>query len=169
MYVGTEKGVFVLRIATTQFERLPMDIHSMVSNLSFDKDGSLWVATMNDGIWQYVPETAKVKHYPLKRGPRSVAQILVDQSNQIWAVTNWGTPVVLRLNRLHDQFEPVALQFEGNYEALRMLQTHDGQMWLGTWESGLPSASPPSAFSTSARAADGSKRPATTAVVAAGT
>ncbi len=137
MFVGTEKGVFALRIASTQFERLPMDIHSMVSNLSFDKDGSLWVATMNDGIWQYAPETAKVKHYPLKRGPRSVAQILVDQSNQIWAVTNWGTPVVLRLNRLHDQFDPVALQFEGNYEALRMLQTHDGQMWLGTWESGL--------------------------------
>lgn len=142
LYVGTDKGVFRLSLEKHIFEKLPMNIHSTVTSIDSDKDGNLWVSTIGDGIWQYVPRTKKTKHYGIKEVGGAVAQVLVDSENKIWTVTNWGETVMQRLNRLHDRFEPVSLTIGGeklqaNYGALRMLQTKDGRIWLGTWEKGL--------------------------------
>ena len=137
LYVGTAKGVFYIDFTRQVFERLPMDIHSTVTYLSLDKEGGLWVSTMEQGVWQYMAETERSKQYNLKTAGNAVAQVYVDAGNQIWTVTNWGEPVVQKLNRLHDQFEPVKTAFKGVPTALRMLQTKDGRYWLGTWEHGL--------------------------------
>ena len=137
LYVGTDKGVFFINFELQKYERLSMDINSTVTYLSFDKDGALWVSVMGQGVWQYVFKTGQTKHYDINEIQNAVAQVLVDNSNQVWAVTNWATPSVYRLNRLHNQFEPVSLSFPSMYNSLRMLQTKDGRMWLGTWEQGL--------------------------------
>lgn len=139
VYAGTEKGVFFINFRQQSLSRLPMDIHTTVTNLSLDKEGGLWVSTMGQGVWQYVITTGQAKHYDLKAAGNAVAQVLIDNSNQIWTVTNWGEPVVQRLNRLHDQFEPVKIMTPSKegFGALRMLQTKDGRLWLGTWEHGL--------------------------------
>ena len=137
LYVGTAKGVFFINFKRQAFERLPMDIHSPVTYLSLDKDGSLWISTMEQGVWQYVVKTGRTKHYGQKSSGNAVAQVFVDASNQIWTVTSWEEPAIQKLNRLHDQFEPV--KWDGNEApaSLRMLQTKDGRYWLGTWEQGL--------------------------------
>ncbi len=137
IYVGTEKGVFRLMAETNMFERLPLNINSVVTRLSVDKEENIWVATMSDGIWMYSTKTGKTKQYHLKSDNPSVAEVFVDNTNQIWTVTNWGSPIVQKLNRLHDRFEPVNLKFSDYYNSLRMLQTKDGKMWLGTWDNGL--------------------------------
>ncbi len=137
LYVGTDKGVFFIDFERQKYERLPLDIHSTVTYLSFDKEGALWVSVMGQGVWQYMVKTSQTKHYEIKDIENAVAQVLVDNSNQIWAVTNWATPSVYRLNRLHNRFEPVSLSFPSMYISLRMLQTKDGRMWLGSWEQGL--------------------------------
>ena len=92
-----------------------MDINSTVTYLSFDKDGALWVSVMGQGVWQYVFKTGQTKHYDINEIQNAVAQVLVDNSNQVWAVTNLATPSVYRLNRLHNQFEPVSLSFPSMY------------------------------------------------------
>ena len=135
LYIGTTKGVFQMRFDTQVFQHLQMDIHSTVTHLSKDKEGNLWVATMEQGVFCMTKERSR--HYDFKASGGAVAQVLVDRDNQVWTVTNWGQPVVQRLNRLHDQFEPVSLTYGKNYNALSMLQTRDGRMWLGTWENGL--------------------------------
>lgn len=137
IYVGTAKGVFQLMEKAQQFVRLPMEINSVVTNLAMDKDGNLWVATMEHGVWCYVIKTGQAKQYQLKGGYNGAAQVMIDHANQVWTITNWGEPFVQRLNRLHDRFETVALAYSRNYNGLRMLQTSDGRMWLGTWEEGL--------------------------------
>ena len=137
VYVGTDKGVFFLSFGRKVYQKLPMDIHSTVTSIAEDEDGGLWVSTMDQGVWLYLPKTEQVKHYDFKESTVAIAQVFVDNSNQIWTLTNWGYPVVQRLNRLHDKFEPVAFNYQGNYNALRMLQTSDGNLWLGTWENGL--------------------------------
>ena len=137
IYVGTEKGVFFIDFERQTFEKLPMDIHSTVTYLSIDKDSGLWISTMEQGVWQYIVKTGQTKHYNFKASNNAVAQVFVDNSNQIWTVTNWGEPVAQKLNRLHDQFEPVTLNFSDVPTSLRMLQTRDGRLWLGTWEHGL--------------------------------
>lgn len=53
VYVGTVKGVFFIDFERQSFSRLPIDIHSTVTYLSLDKDGSLWISTMEQGVWQY--------------------------------------------------------------------------------------------------------------------
>ena len=136
LFVGTQKGVFMLRSDHQSFERLPMDIHSTVTYLSRDKEGNLWVSTMEQGVWCLMAG-AQVKHYSFKEVDGFISQVYIDRDNQIWTVTNRGEPVVQKLNRLHDRFEPLPLKFDGSYYALRMLQTRDGRLWLGTWESGL--------------------------------
>ena len=137
LYAGTEKGVFCLMTKTQQFSQLPMDISSVVTSITTDKEGQLWVSTMTDGIWRYAPKTKQAKQYSLKASQNGAAQVMVDNANGIWTITNWSTPVVQRLNRLHDRFEPVALHWGGDYGGLRMLQTRDGRIWIGSWEQGL--------------------------------
>ena len=137
LYVGTAKGVFFINYNRQVFERLPMDIHSTVTHLSSDKEGALWVSTMNQGVWHYHPGTDRSSQYHLKSSGDAVAQVYVDANNQIWTVTNWGEPVVQKLNRLHNQFEPVKTEFNGVPTSLCMFQTRDGRYWLGTWEHGL--------------------------------
>ncbi len=137
IYVGTEKGVFQLKQASQQFTRLPMDISSAVTSLSLDKSGDLWVSTMENGVWHYGIKTGQTRQYKLTSVNNAAAQILIDNTNQIWTITNWGAPAIERLNRLHDQFEPVGISYDGNSGGLRMLQTRDGRIWIGSWEDGL--------------------------------
>ena len=137
VFAGTEKGVFFVSHHPSSIRHLPMDIHTTVTHLSLDKEGCLWVSTMGQGVWQYIMTTGQAKHYDLKAAGNAVAQVLIDNSNQVWTVTNWGEPVVQKLNRLHDQFEPVSLNYKDVPGSLRMLQTKDGRLWLGTWEHGL--------------------------------
>ena len=137
IYVGTEKGVFQLKQASQQFTRLPMDISSAVTSLSLDKSGDLWVSTMENGVWHYGIKTGQTRQYKLTSVNNAAAQILIDNTNQIWTITNWGGPAIERLNRLHDQFESVGISYDGNSGGLRMLQTRDGRIWIGSWEDGL--------------------------------
>ena len=133
IYVGTEQGVFRLNVADDHFERLPIDIHTAVSHLTLDCDSQLWVSTLGQGVWRYHPKTGNQHHYDVGQ----IAQVYVDNSNQVWTVSNWSATPLCRLNRLHDRFDPVAISSVENCHALCMLQTADGQLWIGSWENGL--------------------------------
>ena len=135
--VGTERGVFLLQFNTDHFERLPIDIHSTVTYLSLDKENNLWVSTAEQGIWHYTFNNKEARHYDFPQTNGFVAQVFVDNVNQVWAVSNWGVNPVSKLNRLHNKFETVQFKHPKHYNSLRMLQTHDGRQWLGTWDMGL--------------------------------
>lgn len=139
LLVGTEGGVFLLRYDTDGFERLPINIHSAVTSLSLDKEGNLWMSTNQQGIWCYAINSDKkeVRHYDFLQTNGYVSQVFADNANQIWAVTNWGSYGVSRLNRLHAKFERISFNSPVPYNSLCMLQTHDGRLWLGTWQNGL--------------------------------
>ena len=141
LFIGTAQGVFLLKYKDQTITRLPINISSTVTSIAHDKEDGLWISTYGQGVWQYIPNTGKTKHYDIKETSGAVAQVYVDNNNQVWTVTNWGAPVIQRLNRLHNEFEAVNLSSpllpSLNYNALRMLQTRDGRMWLGTWENGL--------------------------------
>jgi signal transduction histidine kinase/DNA-binding response OmpR family regulator/streptogramin lyase len=130
IYAGTVKGVYRLNLSSMFIEQLPLDISTTVGHLTIDHENQLWVSSMEQGIVCYNLTTKAVRHYDVK----GVTQVLVDHDNQIWAVSNHSS-AISRLNRLHNRFEPIANS--GQYRAFCMLQTHDGRMWLGSWEQGL--------------------------------
>ncbi len=131
IYVGTERGVFLLSFERGKFEKLPSDIHTTVTSIAKDKEGRLWVSTNGQGVF------CGDKQYSFKSSGGTISQVFIDSSNQIWTVTNHGSPTIQKFNRLHDRFEPVVLDFHTGYNSLRMMQTRDGRMWLGSWEHGL--------------------------------
>ena len=137
VYAGTDKGVFCLSLTSQQFSRLPMNINSSVTSLALDKEGNLWVSTMADGVWRFTLKTGQARQYQMKASVLAVADVMIDNANQVWTITNWGGPAIQRLNRLHDRFEPVTVKYDGVYNGLRLFQTKDGQIWIGTWEEGL--------------------------------
>ena len=137
IYAGTDKGVFCLSLKSQLFTKLPMTINSTVTSLALDKEGNLWASTMADGVWRFVPKTSQTKQYMLKANTPAVADVIIDNANQVWTITNWGSPAIQRLNRLHDRFEPVKLDYNGITNGLRLFQTKDGRIWVGTWEEGL--------------------------------
>ena len=140
LYIGTGKGVFFLQLKEHIIQHVPVDIQSTVTSLSYDEEDCLWISTFEQGVWQYNPATGKAIHYEASETGGAVAQVYVDKNNQVWTVTNWGYPAVQRLNRLHNRFEPLNISTPDaslNYSALCMLQSRDGQIWIGTWENGL--------------------------------
>ena len=55
--------LFFLSFGRKVYKKLPMDIHSTVTSIAEDEDGGLWVSTMDQGVWLYLPKTEQVKHY----------------------------------------------------------------------------------------------------------
>ena len=138
LYIGTEQGVFYFDFPSHVISRLPLDIHSTVSNLSIDKGGNLWVSTLQQGVWRFNPRDRVCKSFPFNESKGAVSQVFVDSDNRIWSITNWGSKPVQRLNKIRDQFEPVNLKFDGSgFHSLCMMQAKDGTLWLGSWEEGL--------------------------------
>ena len=137
IYVGTEQGVFRLDPITPRFERLPLAISTTVTHLATDKEGQLWVSTNGQGVWCYSLKTGQQQHYSLPQVNETVAQVFIDANNQVWSVSNMAPQSVSKLNRLQGRFEPVSLNSSTYYNSLSMLQTRNGQLWLGSWEQGL--------------------------------
>ncbi len=137
IYIGTEQGVFLFRFASFDFIRLPLDIHTTVTHLANENDSTLWVATNGQGVWRYYLSNQTYKQYDLPQSANHVSQVFIDNSSQVWTVTNSDLSPVNRLNRLHDRFESMSFDYDGHYGSLRMLQTRDGRLWLGSWDEGL--------------------------------
>lgn len=134
--VGTGRGVFSYSFRTELFSRILPGIKTVVTHITPDKDGNVWIATRDSGLWCYIPRDGKSKHYPMKAFNGNVARILVSNDNQIWAVTHMTVPSLMRLNKVRDRFETVQVK-GSNYGSLAIMQTREGAIWLGTWENGL--------------------------------
>lgn len=146
IWVGIDEGVYTYDYETETFT--PFDIvtsrqvgiKTTVSHITEDKDGNLWFSTVGQGIFKYNVAKQYLEQYEFRGANGSMASVLVDSENQIWAVTNWGTPTISKLNKAENTFEPFCITYEtdaGNSNSLVMLEDSEHALWLGTWESGL--------------------------------
>lgn len=146
MWVGTDDGIYTYDYETEGFTPLNsvtsrhVGIERTVSHITEDRDGNLWFSTVGQGIFKYNIAKQYLEQYDFKDANGLVASVLVDSENQIWAVTNWGTPTVSKLNKAENKFEPFQIIYETgghNSNSLVMLEDSEHTLWLGTWESGL--------------------------------
>ena len=137
IWVGMEQGVFLLSFQHMKFERMPINIHSVVTSLTLDKDQRLWISTSEQGVWCLQTDSRQSTHYAFNETNGFASQVFVDNTNQVWVLSNHTGMPVSRLNRLHNTFEQVVFNYGGQYTSLRMLQTRDGRLWLGSWDEGL--------------------------------
>jgi len=146
LWVGTDAGVYSYDYNTETFTSLDVStarhvsITTTVSHITQDRDGNLWFSTVGQGLFKYDIAEQYLEQYDFKSANGLMASILVDSENQVWGITNWGTPAVSRLNKAVNKFEPFNITYEaGGYSSssLVMLEDSEHTLWLGTWESGL--------------------------------
>ena len=146
IWIGTEDGVYIFDYETESFEPFKVltaqgdSIKSNVNHIAEDRDGNLWFSTVGQGIFKYNISKHYLEHYEFKDANGLMASVLIDSENQIWAVTNWGSPTVSKLNKAENKFEPFPITYEaGQYDSnsLVMLEDSEHALWLGTWECGL--------------------------------
>ena len=137
LYAGTDQGVYRFSVKEGRFDYVSPDINSTVTHLAFDRDGQLWVAMADSGVYCYQPKTAKTLHYAHRSTGGHVDFIMVDRENRIWTISNASPTPVAQLNRLHDAFEHVPLQSDVACNGLCMMEARDGRFYLGTWTQGL--------------------------------
>lgn len=147
LYIGTDDGLYIMDKITASFQKIELSIsgkgtfNSAINALHVDRQGSLWIATMSQGIWKYNPSTNKVAQIQLNGatlGQNATWAILQDRSGVIWAATRLG---LLRFNSQQAHFDIVGPLFsevgDSQFEILSMWEDPKGDLWLGTWSQGL--------------------------------
>ena len=94
LLVGTDDGAFVIDYISETTHRLNLtskkgrqkNIH--VTSLAVDKDSNVWISTMGHGIYQYATGSGTIRNIDVCIDNR-LAQVFVDSSNQVWALTAW--------------------------------------------------------------------------------
>ena len=147
LYIGTDDGLYIMDKDTESFNKIELqmdqkeNLTSTINALHVDKHGNLWIATMFQGIWLYMPHEHKTVPIPLHGatlGSNATWAILQDRSGIIWAATRLG---LLRYNKQTSQFDIITPLFSAvgdpKFEILSMWEDSKGDLWLGTWSQGL--------------------------------
>ena len=146
IWVGTDDGLFTFDYETETFTPMKVitlkgvKIATTVNVITEDKDGNLWLSTVGQGIFRYNRGQGYLEQYEFRGANGVMSSVMVDSDNQIWAITNWGTPSVAKLNKASNKFESFNLQYESqgqNSSSLAILEDSSHTLWLGTWDCGL--------------------------------
>ncbi len=124
------------KIVPTGFETL---FNGFGNALEEGKDGTLYIATNQEGLVAYHPKTGKVQQFLHKENRSSsissnlVNALHLDTENQLWIGTEGGS--LDRFNSKDDTFEHFHLNGPGSYYAINTIEEDDkGFLWLGTNE-----------------------------------
>ncbi len=120
--LGQLKGGVFRSFVTPKFDGSRVSVYDMM----FDRDGSLWVATVGKGLFRIHGDL--VEHYGQTEGLSSdtVGALFEDREGIIWAATTNGIdsfrdPRIVTFS---------ALEGLGNDAATGVLSSHDGTIWI---------------------------------------
>lgn len=146
IWIGTDSGLYLFDYETETFTAFSVatsrqvSVTCTVNNITEDKDGNLWFSTVGQGVFKYNRKNNVLEQYEFKSANGLMANVMVDSENQIWTITNWGSPSVAKLNKAENKFEPFNLHYETagqNSSSLAILEDSSHTLWLGTWDCGL--------------------------------
>lgn len=133
--------------------------HSIVMSMAEDHDGNLWISTREQGVFRYTPSTGALANYLSDLEEPNIEAVYVDSNNIVWAAPFCGDHALYVLNHAEGVFVPAKMNYRGCAKDRIYAITGDasGNMWMGTWSSGLYCYSP-SSKDVTAYVADGSMK-----------
>lgn len=146
IWLGTDQGLFRYFYDNEKIEFFGQEIAGVgplteeVNGLCKDKDGNIWISTRGHGVCRYGVRTGTLEQFGFPDCGDNISTVYVDNSNQVWALTNWGSPILSRLNKTTDTFEEYVLMDNGRKLSdggLVLLEDSEQRFWLGTWTDGL--------------------------------
>ena len=143
LWVGTNRGVYCLNTATEKFTQLSPKMKSEVRSITMDCDNTLWMVTASDGVFKEEKEAGRVENVNFAGTPKgkrfpNINTIYVDKENQIWAMSITDAPYLWRLNKSNGTFAPYkTIGALTDICAHSMIETQDGNHYIGSWTKGL--------------------------------
>ncbi len=134
------QGFSVRQFQSEQFNSHPALVNALhghpVASLAVDQQKTLWIATQDEGIYNYNIETEKILYYnpetysPISRElNRRISFIYIDRQNDIWV--SIAPKGLLQLRRRGEHLELV-----NNYDlpvAIVLKEDKDGTLWAGCY------------------------------------
>ena len=87
LWVGTNKGIYIYNTCSEKFHLLVPTGLGEVREMRADSSGRLWFIS-DYNLYNYNPQTGKLKPYPVDSEPATVSSIAVSSDNSIWVSTN---------------------------------------------------------------------------------
>jgi len=136
--VGTSHGAFFFDIVTEQFTPVAVEADTIVTGLSVDRDGNLWISTDGKGVVCVDSDGATLRSYAMNEAGGRVNVLYADNDNQTWVITSGKSQEMWHLDKSTDTFVPLFSANAAHADGVSvLLQTSDGRRWAGTAENGL--------------------------------
>lgn len=150
LWIGTDNGVSLYHENTECFSFFSAktsngtQIKSCMSCILQTKDGTMWFATLGQGIFSYQPQSKKLVNYshlnkqtPLDND--SIGYLCIDKQGTLWAASlREGT--LTYFDQKSQRFVTLPLHEKGNSKISAMyalLCDYQDQIWVGTWDKGI--------------------------------
>ncbi len=149
LLVGLESGG--LNVFDKKLERFtqPLRQHPLfkgrevsVNDIKKDDKGNIWLATSISVI--KIDSTDNITRIPLHKEKDEFVRILqFDKKGKLWAGTNSGLYVIDTTNNTYESIElPYNEDFNRNHEIWEIFLNYDGNLWIGTYTSGIMIVNP---------------------------
>lgn len=137
LWVGASWGLYRLDNGATSFTRVDEVGDSWVCEVLQDSKGTIWIASMGEGIWSFNPITRTYKHYAFDENhsnglcSNSVSSITEDSKGRLWFSTDRGGLAL---------YQPATDNFK-TYDMSKglpddtvydVIEDNSGYIWFGT-------------------------------------
>lgn len=136
-WIGTGWGLYKASPTSFEFQKLEAVGFDWIFDIFQDIDGTMWFASMGNGLWRFDPKNNIFHKYIYIEGEKntlssnSVSSITQDSKGRIWISTDRGG--ICRYNPESDNFTTFSLK-EGLPDdvAYKILEDEQGNLWFGT-------------------------------------
>ena len=96
LWIGASWGLYRRNNNSSSFERVEDVADSWICDIHQDSKGTVWIASMGQGIWAYSPVSGKFRHHPYDEDhsnglcSNSVSSIMEDSKGRLWFSTDRG-------------------------------------------------------------------------------
>ena len=158
LWVGTHgSGLDRVRPGKEGFRHVEVPGSSLISTFCEMRDGTVWIGTIDGGIAIMDGDRAQVR--PFGKFPEqpltTIRTLFEDAAGRVWIGTDAGLyqyqPKTGEIKAyLHRPDDPQSIGKHGVYS---MAQDRDGNLWVGTWDTGLNKLTPTEAAKADPREA----------------
>ncbi|OAQ40355.1 hypothetical protein A5893_05220 [Pedobacter psychrophilus] len=151
LYIGTEKGLNVLNIATGEFKAFTNQISNPLSisdnavySIFHDREGGVWVGTFFGGVNYFQEKGSEFELYYPTQEPKSlfgsaVSSFLEDKPGYFWVGTeDGGLNYFNSFDKTFKHYPFDSKQQNLSYHNIHTLfKDNEGNIWIGTFTGGL--------------------------------
>lgn len=136
-WIGTGGGVYMANAGGNTYRRINEVGYFWIFDILEAKDGTIWLASMGNGVWKCNLEQNTYRNYLFESGKSnslsssSVSAIMQDSKGNIWFSTDRGG--ICRYNEAKDDFTTFSIKDglpdDVSYD---ILEDNAGNLWFGT-------------------------------------